>query len=49
MIAAYGDVYEIDIVDPKSGGKIITKLHGHEDYGYSLDWHQNGYLLATGN
>lgn len=35
-------------MDIKSG-KLMTSLYGHDDFGFSIAWHPNGQLLATGN
>ena len=48
MLASFGDQLNAEIFDP-STGKLITTLIGHEDYGFCVNWHPNGYLLATGN
>jgi len=42
------DQKECAIKDLRSGEKII-ELCGHEDYGFTGDWHPNGFFVATGN
>jgi WD40 repeat protein len=29
--------------------EVVASLYGHEDFGFSLAWHPNGMMMATGN
>jgi WD40 repeat protein len=48
LLGVYGDCLQAEILDLRSG-EVITTLHGHTDFGFSLCWHPNGKILATGN
>ena len=48
LLGVYGDCLQADILDIRSGETIAT-LHGHTDFGFSLNWHPNGNIIATGN
>ncbi|KAF8456184.1 hypothetical protein BGX38DRAFT_66279 [Terfezia claveryi] len=43
-----GDHKDIVIVEADSG-KILRTLEGHQDYGFSCAWSDDGYSIATGN
>jgi WD40 repeat protein len=42
------DAKEVDLYDLKTGQK-ITQLVGHDDFGFSSDFRDDGVTLATGN
>jgi len=48
LLIVQTDQKEVDVFDIRNG-KIITKLIGHEDYGFTGDWHPDGIHIATGN
>lgn len=48
LLAVYGDCIQAEIVDMRSK-EVVAALFGHDDFGFSLAWHPNGQLLATGN
>ncbi|KAF8424498.1 WD40-repeat-containing domain protein, partial [Tirmania nivea] len=43
-----GDHTDVMIVEADSG-RILRTLEGHEDYGFSCAWSDDGYSIATGN
>ncbi len=48
LLGVYGDCLQAEILDLRIG-QVVASLHGHTDFGFSLCWHPNGHLLATGN
>jgi WD40 repeat protein len=44
----YGDCLQAEIIDFRSG-KVVSTLHGHTDFGFSMAWHPAGNMIATGN
>ena len=43
-----GDHKDVVIVEADSG-RILRTLEGHQDYGFSCAWSDDGYSIATGN
>lgn len=43
-----GDHQDVVIVEADSG-KILRTLEGHQDFGFSCAWSDDGYSIATGN
>ncbi len=48
LLGVYGDCLQAEILDFRNG-KVVATLHGHTDFGFSMAWHPNGMMLATGN
>lgn len=48
LVLALSDQEQVDIVDIRTKD-VVIEFHGHEDYGFSGDWHPDGHYVATGN
>lgn len=48
LLGTYADQKEAELYDAKTG-KLVMVLNEHVDYGFCLDWHPNGFHVATGN
>jgi WD40 repeat protein len=48
LLGVFGDCVQAEVLDIRSN-QLVAQLFGHDDFGFSLAWHPDGQLLATGN